>query len=82
MSALLDIKDLWVEGRPPGGYYMPIVKGVSLSVKPGEVLAPSPLLAFESEYFTLHYQIAPDGDVTSPQAPVGAFQNLANFLAR
>lgn len=39
MNALLDIKDLWVEGRPPGGYYVPIVKGISLSVNPGEVLA-------------------------------------------
>jgi signal transduction histidine kinase len=46
-------------------------------IEPGEVLAPSPLLAFESDYFTLHYQIAPDGGVTSPQAPVGEFQNLA-----
>ena len=46
-------------------------------IEPGEVLAPSPLLAFQSEYFTLHYQIAPDGTITSPQAPVGSFRDRA-----
>ena len=39
MTALLEIDNLWVEGRPPGGEYQPIVKGVSLSVNRGEVLA-------------------------------------------
>ena len=39
MTALLEIDDLWVEGRPPGGEFRPIVKGVSLSVERGEVLA-------------------------------------------
>lgn len=39
MTALLKIDDLWVEGRPPGGEFQPIVKGVSLSVERGEVLA-------------------------------------------
>jgi len=39
MSDLLKVEDLWVEGRPPGGEYIPIVKGVSFSIKPGEVLA-------------------------------------------
>ena len=39
MSLLLEIDDLRVEGRPPGGRYAPIVKGVSLGVKRGEVLA-------------------------------------------
>ncbi len=39
MSDLLKVEDLWVEGRPPGGKYTPIVKGVSFSIKPGEVLA-------------------------------------------
>jgi peptide/nickel transport system ATP-binding protein len=39
MSALLRIEDLWVEGRPPGGEYAPILKGVSISVSRGEVLA-------------------------------------------
>ncbi|MDX1738194.1 MAG: ATP-binding cassette domain-containing protein, partial [Alphaproteobacteria bacterium] len=39
MTDVVSIDDLWVEGRPPGGAYKPIVKGVSLNVKKGEVLA-------------------------------------------
>ena len=39
MPALLEIEDLEVEGRPPGGRYQPIVKGISLSVDRGEVVA-------------------------------------------
>ena len=39
MSALLEIEDLQVEGRPPGGRYQAIVKGISLSVARGEVVA-------------------------------------------
>ena len=36
---LLSIENLWVEGRPPGGRYQPIVKDLSVSVDRGEVLA-------------------------------------------
>nr|NIQ95909.1 ATP-binding cassette domain-containing protein [Desulfuromonadales bacterium]NIS42021.1 ATP-binding cassette domain-containing protein [Desulfuromonadales bacterium] len=39
MSELLKVEDLWVEGRPPGGDYETIVKGVSFTIEPGEVLA-------------------------------------------
>lgn len=39
MSALLAIRALEVEGRRPDGEWMPVVKGVSLEVAPGEVLA-------------------------------------------
>ena len=39
MTALLEIDNLWVEGCPPGGKFKPIVKGISLSVNRGEVLA-------------------------------------------
>jgi peptide/nickel transport system ATP-binding protein len=39
MNNLLEVRDLWVEGCPPGGDYIPIVKGVNFSVKQGEVLA-------------------------------------------
>ena len=39
MSNLLEVKDLWVEGRPPGGEYVPIVKGINFSIKRGEVMA-------------------------------------------
>ena len=39
MSALLSIDKLQVEGRLPTGEYVPIVKGVSLDVNRGEVVA-------------------------------------------
>ena len=39
MPPLLEIDDLEVEGRPPGRGYQPIVRGVSLRVEAGEVLA-------------------------------------------
>ncbi len=38
-ATLLDVEELWIEGRPPGGRYEPIVRGVSFSVKRGEVVA-------------------------------------------
>lgn len=46
-------------------------------IEPGEVLTASPLLSFESEYFSLHFQMAPDGGLTSPQSPRGAYRDLA-----
>ena len=39
MTALLQINDLRMEGRRPEGHWMPIVKGVSVEVHRGEVLA-------------------------------------------
>jgi peptide/nickel transport system ATP-binding protein len=39
MSQLLRVEDLWVEGRPPGGEYETIVKGVNFTIASGEVLA-------------------------------------------
>jgi len=41
------------------------------SVEQGKRLIPSPLLAERSEHFRIHFQIAPDGSFSSPQAPVG-----------
>ena len=38
-------------------------------VTPSEVLAPSPLLTFESNIFLLHFQLTDDGVLTSPQVP-------------
>jgi len=46
-------------------------------IEPGDVFTPSALLGFESEYFSLHFQMAPDGALTSPQAPSGEFRDLA-----
>ncbi len=39
MTEILRISNLSVEGRPPGGAYVPIVRDVSLQVAPGQVLA-------------------------------------------
>ena len=39
MNALLEIRDLRMEGRRPSGEWMPIVSGVSLEARRGEVLA-------------------------------------------
>ncbi len=46
-------------------------------IEPGEVLTPSPLLSFVWEYFSLHFQMAPDGGLTSPQSPRGEYRDLA-----
>lgn len=45
--------------------------------RPDEVLAPSPLLTFTSPEVRLHFQVAPDGDLTSPQVPLGEERKLA-----
>ncbi|MGB7243259.1 MAG: ABC transporter ATP-binding protein [Sulfitobacter sp.] len=39
MNDIITIKNLRIEGRPPGGAYVSIVKDVSLNVRKGEVLA-------------------------------------------
>ncbi len=45
----------------------------------GEVLMPSPLLAYDSPYVLLHFQVHPDGRVTSPQVPIGNMRDLAEM---
>lgn len=39
MNDIITIKNLKIEGRPPGGEYVSIVKDLSLNVRKGEVLA-------------------------------------------
>jgi signal transduction histidine kinase len=46
-------------------------------LEPGEILTPSPLLSNQSEYLPLHFQVGPDGTLTSPQAPAGNFREIA-----
>lgn len=46
-------------------------------VEPGEVLVPSPLLTRVPPFVRLHFEIGPDGRVTSPQAPDGNLRDLA-----
>jgi signal transduction histidine kinase len=41
-------------------------------IQPGEVLTPSPLLAYSSSNVLLHFQLSPEGQLTSPQVPLGA----------
>jgi signal transduction histidine kinase len=43
----------------------------------GDVLVPSPLLKELPERVLLHFQIAPDGSVSSPQVPTGRARGLA-----
>lgn len=46
-------------------------------VEPGEVLVPSPLLTEVPPFVRLHFEVGPDGQVTSPQAPDGNLRDLA-----
>ncbi len=39
VTELLRCEGLWIEGRPPGGRFQPIVKNVSFAVSRGEVVA-------------------------------------------
>ena len=42
-----------------------------------ELLLPSPLLTHTSPYVLLHFQLKPDGKLTSPQVPTGNMRDLA-----
>jgi len=46
-------------------------------IKPGDVLMPSPLLGEIPPERVLHFQIRPDGEVTSPEAPTGQMRKAA-----
>ena len=48
-----------------------LTKGYS-PIQPGEILTPSPLLAYSSSNVLLHFQLSPEGQLTSPQVPIGA----------
>ncbi len=41
------------------------------AIRPGEILTPSPLLTFESKTFVLHFQMAANAPLSSPQVPTG-----------
>ncbi|MCI0536962.1 MAG: HAMP domain-containing histidine kinase [Verrucomicrobiales bacterium] len=41
-------------------------------IQPGEILTPSPLLAYASSNVLLHFQLTPEGQLTSPQVPLDA----------
>jgi signal transduction histidine kinase len=71
------------EAARPWFHYSPFYKedlafNRALSnVQRGEVLVPSPLLAEETEFFRIHFQLAADGTLISPQAPAGAHCTVA-----
>jgi signal transduction histidine kinase len=44
---------------------------------PGEVIVPSPLLTYQSQHISIHFQFASDGSLTSPQIPVSNMRDLA-----
>jgi signal transduction histidine kinase len=46
-------------------------------IQKGEVLVPSPLLVGREDHIKLHFQIGPDGKVTSPQVPSGNMRDIA-----
>ncbi|MBN1421174.1 MAG: HAMP domain-containing histidine kinase [Planctomycetes bacterium] len=46
-------------------------------IEPGEIRVPSPLLTFRSPFVRLHFQMAPDGTLSSPQVPEPAERGAA-----
>jgi signal transduction histidine kinase len=46
-------------------------------VKEAEVLVPSPLLSGPGPHVSLYFHFRPDGELTSPQVPVGNMRDLA-----
>jgi signal transduction histidine kinase len=68
--------------RPPAEYqsFAPAAgawtRGLN-KLAPDEVLVQSPLLGFESPRMLLHFEIGPDGSVTSPQSPRGNQRDVA-----
>ncbi len=46
-------------------------------IERGEVLMPSPLLTGEVPYVRIHFQLGPDGALSSPQVPTGNMRDLA-----
>ncbi|MBL8727636.1 MAG: HAMP domain-containing histidine kinase [Planctomycetes bacterium] len=68
--------------RPPAEYQsFPPTAGAWTrgydKLAPDEVLVQSPLLGFESELMLLHFELQPDGSVSSPQVPTGNQRDLA-----
>lgn len=51
--------------------------GMYQELRPDEILVPSPLLTSRPPHVRLHFQIAPDGELSSPQAPTGNMRDLA-----
>lgn len=66
----------WHEYRP----FFPAERAYNrlfAEIQPGEVLVPSPLLMGAGTHARLHFQLAPDGSLGSPQVPRGNMRDLA-----
>lgn len=46
-------------------------------LEPGEIRVASPLLESPGPFIRLHFEVEPDGSITSPQAPTGNMRDLA-----
>jgi signal transduction histidine kinase len=44
---------------------------------PDDVVVPSPLLGYESPVFSLHFELGPNGQLGSPQVPIGNERDVA-----
>lgn len=69
-------------GRPYFAYtpFYPVERAYTRMFSPieyGDVLVPSPLLVESLPEVLLYFQLAPDGELTSPQVPVGNMRDLA-----
>jgi signal transduction histidine kinase len=73
--------------RPPDAYQaffhaeQAFTKG-GATIKPGDVLLPSPLLAYTSSNILLHFDFVPGKALTSPQVPVNSLRAaaVANYV--
>lgn len=54
--------------------------GMFNPVRTDEIVVPSPLLTTRFPYILVHFQIGPDGGLTSPQVPTGKVRNLAETV--
>ncbi len=71
------------ESRRPHVHYSPFFNPgraytrMWQELQPGEIMVSSPLLESPGPFIKLHFQVEPDGAITSPQAPTGNMRDLA-----
>ena len=73
---------LAIEAARPYADYQPFYTqeayfGINGLAESDGVFTPSPLLNMRAGIFRLHFQLTPEGSITSPQVPVGSFRELA-----
>jgi signal transduction histidine kinase len=65
------------EAARPDFVYRPLYNSTAPAVKGAETKAISPLLIEPPDFVLLHFELHPDGRMTSPQAPTGSEQQWA-----